>query len=153
MGKYDLVEKILLEAGAEFYFDAVAIRPGRPAVFGSCKDKLVFGLPGNPVSAMVTFELFVTPAIDVLSGAAPRPIPFFRAKVTHDLNEKPGLAHFLPAKMGFTGDGPTVEALRWQGSGDAVTLVNANCFIVVGTMQEHVSAGEWVDVFPRRGSI
>jgi molybdopterin biosynthesis enzyme len=73
--------------------------------------------------------------------------------VTHDLNEKPGLAHFLPAKMGFTGDGPTVEALRWQGSGDAVTLVNANCFIVVGTMQEHVSAGEWVDVFPRRGSI
>jgi molybdopterin molybdotransferase len=153
MGKFDLVEKILLETGAEFYFEAVAIRPGRPAVFGVCKDKLVFGLPGNPVSAMVTFELFVTPAIDVLSGAAPRPIPFFRAKVTHDLNEKPGLAHFLPAKMGFTGDGPTVEALRWQGSGDAVTLVNANCFIVVGTMQEHVSAGEWVDVFPRRGSI
>jgi len=146
MGKFDLVEKILLETGAEFYFEAVAIRPGRPAVFGVCKDKLVFGLPGNPVSAMVTFELFVTPAIDVLSGAAPRPIPFFRAKVTHDLNEKPGLAHFLPAKMGFTGDGPTVEALRWQGSGDAVTLV-------VGTMQEHVSAGEWVDVFPRRGSI
>jgi molybdopterin molybdotransferase len=153
MGKYDLVEKILLEAGAKFYFDAVAIRPGRPAVFGNCKDKLVFGLPGNPVSAMVTFELFVTPAIDVLSGAAPRPIPLFWAKVTHDLNEKPGLAHFLPAKMEFTDDGPTVEALRWQGSGDAVTLVNANCFIVVGTTQEHVSAGEWVDVFPRRGSI
>jgi molybdopterin molybdotransferase len=153
MGKYDLVEKILLEAGAEFYFDAVAIRPGRPAVFGVCKDKLVFGLPGNPVSATVTFELFVTPAIDVLSGAAPRPVALFRAKLTHDLNEKPGLAHFLPAKMEFTDDGATVEALRWQGSGDVVALVDANCFIVVGTIQEHVRVGEWVDVFPRRGSI
>ena len=153
MGKYDLVEKILLEAGAEFYFDAVAIRPGRPAVFGVCKDKLVFGLPGNPVSAMVTFELFVTPAIDVLSGAAPRPVALFRAKLTHDLNEKPGLAHFLPAKVKFTDEGPTVEALRWQGSGDVVALVDANCFIVVGTIQEHVRVGEWVDVFPRRGSI
>ena len=153
MGKYDLVEKILLEAGAEFYFDAVAIRPGRPAVFGALKDKLVFGLPGNPVSAMVTFELFVTPAIDVLSGAVPRPLPIIRAKVRHELNEKPGLAHFLPAKMEFTDDGPTVEAMRWQGSGDAVALVSANCFIVVGTSQEHVSAGEWVDAFPRRGSI
>ncbi|HEY4740770.1 MAG TPA: gephyrin-like molybdotransferase Glp [Candidatus Acidoferrales bacterium] len=153
MGKYDLVENILLEAGAEFYFDGVAIRPGRPAVFGICKDKLVFGLPGNPVSAIVTFELLVTPAIDVLSGAAPRPLALFRAKVTHDLNEKPGLAHFLPAKMKFTDDGPTVEALRWQGSGDVVALVDANCFIVVGTTQEHISAGDWVDVFPRRGSI
>jgi molybdopterin molybdotransferase len=153
MGKYDLVEKILLEAGAEFFFDAVAIRPGRPAVFGICKGKLVFGLPGNPVSSMVTFELLVTPAIDVLSGAAPRPLALFRAKVRHELNEKPGLAHFLPAKMEFTDDGPAVEALRWQGSGDAVALVEANCFIVVGTSQEHVSAGEWVDVFPRRGSI
>jgi molybdopterin molybdotransferase len=153
MGKYDLVEKILLEAGAEFYFDGVAIRPGRPAVFGVCKDKLVFGLPGNPVSTMVTFELFVTPAIDVLSGAAPRPLALFCAKVTHDLDEKPGLAHFLPAKMKFTDDGATVETTRWQGSGDVVALVNANCFVVVGTTQEHVSAVEWVDVFPRRGSI
>ncbi len=153
MGKYDLVEKILQDAGAEFYFDAVAIRPGRPAVFGVCKDKLIFGLPGNPVSAMVTFELFVTPAIDVFDGAAPRPLALFRAKVKHELDEKPGLAHFLPARLEFTDDGPAVEALRWQGSGDAVTLVKANCFIVVGTSQEHVSAGDWVDVFPRRGSI
>jgi molybdopterin molybdotransferase len=153
MGKYDLVEKILLEAGVEFYFDAVAIRPGRPAVFGVCKDKLVFGLPGNPVSAMVTFELLVTPAIDVLSGGAPRELALFRAKITHDLNEKPGLAHFLPAKVKFTDEGPTVEALRWQGSGDTVALVNANCFIVVDTSQQHVRAGDSVDVFPRRGSI
>jgi len=54
--------------GAEFYFDAVAIRPGKPAVFGICQGKPVFGLPGNPVSTMVTFELFVAPAIDLLGG-------------------------------------------------------------------------------------
>jgi len=149
MGKYDLVEKILLEAGAKFYFDSVAVRPGRPAVFGTCWDKLVFGLPGNPVSAMVTFELLATPAIDVLSGAMPRPLTLFRAKLNHELNEKPGLTHFLPAKVEFTDDGPVVQATKWQGSGDAIGLVNANCFIVVGESREQMSAGEWVDVLPR----
>src|SRR6266404_3316981 len=72
MGKYDLVEKVLKAMGAEFYFDAVAIRPGKPAVFGMCQGKPVFGLPGNPVSTMVTFELFVAPAIDLLSGVEAR---------------------------------------------------------------------------------
>src|SRR6266446_3472072 len=67
MGKYDLVESALKAMGAEFFFDAVAIRPGKPAVFGMCQGKPVFGLPGNPVSTMVTFELFVAPAIDLLS--------------------------------------------------------------------------------------
>ena len=72
MGKYDLVEMVLSELGAEFLFDAVAIRPGRPAVFGVCRGKPVFGLPGNPVSTMVTFELFVTPAIDILERRGSR---------------------------------------------------------------------------------
>ena len=66
MGKYDLVEQVLADLGAEFHFTGVAIRPGRPAVFATCRNKLVFGLPGNPVSTMVTFELFVLPAVDML---------------------------------------------------------------------------------------
>src|SRR6202142_3750925 len=70
MGKYDLVEQVLADLGAEFHFTGVSIRPGRPAVFATCRGKLVFGLPGNPVSTMVTFELFVLPAVDVLNGAA-----------------------------------------------------------------------------------
>ena len=72
MGKYDLVEQVLADLGAEFHFTGVAIRPGRPAVFATCRGKLVFGLPGNPVSTMVTFELFVLPAVDMLErrGAA-----------------------------------------------------------------------------------
>src|SRR5207245_4967901 len=75
MGKYDLVETVLKDLGAEFYFDAVAIRPGRPAVFGKCGNTFVFGLPGNPVSTMVTFELFVVPTIDLLSGASASDLP------------------------------------------------------------------------------
>jgi molybdopterin molybdotransferase len=76
MGKYDLVETVLKDLGAEFFFDAVAIRPGRPAVFGKCGSAFVFGLPGNPVSTMVTFELFVVPAIDLLGGSSARDLPF-----------------------------------------------------------------------------
>ncbi len=78
MGKYDLVESVLKATGAEFFFDAVAIRPGKPAVFGICNGKPVFGLPGNPVSTMVTFELFAAPAIDLLSGAEARTLPLLR---------------------------------------------------------------------------
>src|SRR5215467_16338964 len=111
MGKYDLVESVLKALGAEFLFDAVAIRPGKPAVFAVCKDKPVFGLPGNPVSTMVTFDLFVRPAIEILSGMAPAPLPFFEAVLTEGMTEKPGLTHFLPAAL-ETGDHPRVTPLR-----------------------------------------
>ena len=103
MGKYDLVETVLKELGAEFFFDSVAIRPGKPAVFGRCRNVFVFGLPGNPVSTMVTFELFVAPAIDILSGAAPRSLPLLEARLAAPLTEKPGLTHFLPAKVESAG--------------------------------------------------
>ena len=83
MGKYDLVEQVLKEMGAEFFFDGMAIRPGRPAVFGVCNKKPVFGLPGNPVSTMVTFELLVVPAIELLSGHSAEPLPLFKAKLAH----------------------------------------------------------------------
>ena len=162
-GKYDLVEDVLRELKAEFYFDAVAIRPGRPAVFGVCRDKLVFGLPGNPVSTMVTFEILAAPALDILGGAAPRPLAFFKARLKYEITEKPGLAHFLPARVAFpagkeSGRAPgdsavdaTVETVHWQGSGDIVALVNANCYLVVREKEERIPAGSWVDVMPRRG--
>ncbi|WP_410970807.1 molybdopterin-binding protein, partial [Salmonella sp. SAL04269] len=85
--------------GAKFYFTGVAMRPGRPAVFATCQGKPVFGLPGNPVSTMVTFELFVLPAMDLEGGAAPRPLPVFHAKLTSTVREKPPLAHFVPARV------------------------------------------------------
>ena len=153
MGKYDLVEGVLGDLGAEFVFDSVAIRPGRPAVFGVCRGKPVFGLPGNPVSTMVTFELFVVPAIDILSGAEPRPLPVFRARLAHALNERSELTHFLPARVQNVHGEPEVSALPWQGSGDMVAMAESNAFIVVSPAKLRWDAGEMAMVLPRRGLL
>jgi molybdopterin molybdotransferase len=150
MGKYDLVEAVLKEMGAEFYFDAVAIRPGKPVVFGRCRDTFVFGLPGNPVSTMVTFELFVTAAIDLLNGAAPRALPLVQATLGEDLKEKPGLTHFLPAHVEWRGATPEVQPVKWQGSGDVAGLVRANCFLVVPADRDQLAAGEIVSILLRK---
>src|SRR3989442_2217709 len=153
MGKYDLVESVLKAMGAEFFFDAVAIRPGKPAVFGMCQGKPVFGLPGNPVSTMVTFELFVTPAIDLLSGAEARELPLVEARLAAPLNEKSGLTHFLPARVEWREQVPEVKAIRWQGSGDIAALASANCFLVVPAEREKIAAGEKVSVFLRKDVV
>jgi molybdopterin molybdotransferase len=153
MGEYDLVEKVLKAMGAEFFFDAVAIRPGKPAVFGFCQGKPVFGLPGNPVSTMVTFELFVVPAIDLLSGAEARALPLVGARLAEALKEKPGMTHFLPARVERRGPSPEVKALKWQGSGDIAALAKANCFLVVPADREKIEAGENVSVLLRKDVV
>jgi len=163
MGKYDLVEKVLREMGAEFFFDAVAIRPGKPIVFAACAGKPIFGLPGNPVSTMVTFELFVLPAIDILGAAAPRPLPMVQAILAADLHEKPGMTHFLPAKIEWppTPEGTErraippghVRALQWQSSGDIAAMSHANCLLVVPAETEHVPAGTPVSILLRKDVV
>ncbi len=159
MGKYDLVEAVLRSMGAEFFFDAVAIRPGRPAVFAVCQGKPVFGLPGNPVSTMVTFELFVVPAIDLRSGAGARALPFVEVVLGEDLREKPGMTHFLPARVeweeaaaesaGSASGIGRVRALKWQGSGDIGAMVQANCYLVVAAELSRVAAGSRVPILLR----
>jgi len=153
MGKYDLVETVLNDLGAQFYFDAVAIRPGRPAVFGKCGDTFVFGLPGNPVSTMVTFVLFVVPAIDLLNGAPARDLPLVEARLGAPLNEKQGLAHFLPARVEWRGPTPEVKALPWQGSGDVAALARANCYLVVAADRGQVNVGETMPILLRKDVI
>jgi molybdopterin molybdotransferase len=153
MGKYDLVEKVLKAMGAEFYFDAVAIRPGKPAVFGICQGKPVFGLPGNPISTMVTFELFVAPAIDLLNGAEARALPLVEARLGEALHEKAGLTHFLPARVEWRGEGPEVKALKWQGSGDIAALAKANCLLVVPADRDKIAAGERVSLLLRKDVV
>ena len=150
MGKYDLVETVLKDLGAEFFFDSVAIRPGKPAVFGKCANTFVFGLPGNPVSTMVTFELFAVPAIDLLSGAPARDLPLLEARLGAPLHEKTGLVHFLPAHVEWRTGTPEVKALPWQGSGDIAALGRANCFLVVRADQGQVDAGETMPILLRK---
>jgi molybdopterin molybdotransferase len=151
VGKYDHVEQVLKDIGIQFFFDALAIRPGRPAVFGMCHDKPVFGLPGNPVSTMVTFELLVVPAIELLSGHSPGSLHVFKAKLAHPVDEKPPLAHFVPARVSWPGGEPTVEVLHWEGSGDIGSVVRGNCFLVVHESKLKLEAGEMADILPRRG--
>jgi molybdopterin molybdotransferase len=99
---------------------------------------------------MVTFQLFVVPAIDLLSGAAARPLPLLRAALTEPMHEKPGMTHFLPSVIEWQDGVARVRALAWQGSGDTVTMAQANCFLVVGADVSSLSAGDSVNVLMRK---
>jgi molybdopterin molybdotransferase len=153
MGKFDLVEEILREFGAEIFFTGAMIQPGKPIVFGRIskggKQKYFLGLPGNPTSTMVTFELFARPIIDALSGALPSPLLFVQARLKADFKTKPGLTRFLPARVFGSHANPEVELVGWQGSGDIVSVARANCFLVVPPDRERIAAGEFVSLLPR----
>jgi len=149
MGKYDLVEQVLKAMGAEFLFTGVLIQPGRPAVFGRVSKKYFFGLPGNPVSTMVTFELFVRPFLRSLGGEAATETRFASAKLVSDFRTKTGLTRFLPARLSGDHRGPGVEVVRWQGSGDIVSASQAECFLVVPPDRDVLRAGEMVSILLR----
>jgi len=150
VGKYDLVEAALARLGAEILFESLAIRPGRPAVFAWSNGRPFFGLPGNPVSTMVCFELLVVPAIDLLAGTAPRPLALFPARLERPVRLRAALTHFLPARVAWTGDGPVAREVPWQGSGDVIAVSEANCFLVLPPEKMEWAAGDSVDVLPRR---
>jgi molybdopterin molybdotransferase len=143
-GKYDIVEKVLADMGAEFFFDRVKIQPGQPLVYGSVRDKQFFGLPGNPASTMVTFEVFARAAVELLSGANDAPLPLLRARLTCPFRHKPGLTRFLPARLSL--DGSTVAPEAWQGSGDVASLARANAFLVAEADRESWEEGEDIRV-------
>lgn len=145
-GKYDLVEQELAGLGAEFYFEGAAIRPGKPVVFGRAGGKFFFGLPGNPVSTFVTCELFVRPALGMLSGARFAEPLFLRACLSQPLPHKTGLTMFIPARVERVNGTPTASLVDWQGSGDLAGLAAANCFLVAHPDQAALAAGDWADV-------
>ncbi len=149
MGKFDLVEEALAELGAEFFFQGTAIRPGKPLVFGRVRDRFFFGLPGNPVSTFVTFELFVRPALALLGGAVFEPPVFLRARLAKPCRQKTGLTMFMPARVWVENRDPVVELVGWQGSGDLVGIAAANCFLVIHPDQTELAAGDWVDIMPK----
>ena len=151
VGEYDFVESVLKDLGAEFFFDSVALRPGKPTVFGWCQGTPVFGLPGNPVSTMITFQLFVQPAIELMSGIPARPIAYFKAKLATPVRERGAITHFIPARVTYTDGDPVVEPVRWEGSADIGAIVRGNCYLVVRPDRLELSPGSWVDILPRPG--
>jgi molybdopterin molybdotransferase len=127
-GKYDVVEEVLAGIGAEFYFDRVLIQPGQPLVFGRALGKFFFGLPGNPSSTMVTFEVFARAALELLGGETETALMMPWARLTREFRHRPGLTRFLPARL--TADGAEVTPVAWHGSGDIPALTRANAFLV-----------------------
>jgi molybdopterin molybdotransferase len=152
MGRYDLVEQVLASFEAKFLFTGALIQPGKPVVFGEVAhdgaNTPFFGLPGNPVSTMVTFELFARPVLDALGGAKATPLAFAQAVLKSEIRTKTGLTRFLPARLGGTADRPEVELLHWHGSGDLMAVAQANCYIVVPPDRDRFEAGETITVLP-----
>lgn len=149
MGKYDLVERALAQCGAEFFFTGAQIQPGRPIVFGRAQGKYFFGLPGNPVSTMVTFELFAKPLLEALSGMAARKLIFLHALLKSEIKTKTGLKRFLPGVLSGEFERAQVELAGWHGSGDVASAARSNCYIVIPADRERIAAGEWVAVMVR----
>jgi len=159
MGRYDLVEQVLSEMRAEFFFTGAKIQPGRPVVFGRIPNgaetsapqerKYFFGLPGNPVSTMVTFELFARPMLEALAGMSPSRLMFVHARLKSEIRVKTGLKRLLPAILSGEFENSHVELVPWQGSGDIAATARANCYVVIPPDCESIPAGEWAAVMMR----
>lgn len=132
VGKYDLTKAVLLELGAEIFFDKVRLKPGKPAVFARLGKTLVFGLPGNPVSAAVTFHLFVRKAILAFQGAASSDLKRGCAVLAADAKAARDRDTFLPSRLETNKLGEFVaHPLKWQGSSDFIGYAHADSFIFV----------------------
>ena len=141
-GDYDLVEPALLELGATFLFTKVAIRPGAPLVFGRLGQTLVFGLPGNPVSAQVTFDLFVRPALLKMQGARVVDRPRVEAELLGGIKNRSGRKNHVPARVRFEGGRLVARPLRSMGSGDLAAHARANALVVIEADRTEAAAGE-----------
>jgi molybdopterin molybdotransferase len=132
-GDWDLVIPALEAEGVAIAMHKVSIKPGRPFCFAPG----VFGLPGNPVSSFVIFEVFVRPYLGF-------PRPRVRARLEADLNQKIDRVHYLPARVRYEGTGYIAETVPWQGSADLFALTKANAFVVV-PVQTAYTRGDTVE--------
>lgn len=152
MGRFDLVEGVLQQLGVEILVSAVALKPGKPLVFGArpAEAGLVFGLPGNPVSTMVTFELFVRPALAKMEGSASPCRSLVRAELVRPLSNRGPRRAFLPGWLAPDGvDGRLLaHPIETRGSGDIVAFSKANALLVVPEQRERLEAGEPLLVYP-----
>ena len=145
-GDYDVVRDSLREAGAEILFDRVAIRPGKPVVFARRGDVIIFGLPGNPVSALVTFNLFVKPVIRMMQGDRNPFHPIIHARTRLPVKDSSNRRSYLPASVSLDADSLIVELVSWTGSSDVTGFVNANGLLIVPEDVHEIAEGAEVRV-------
>jgi molybdopterin molybdotransferase len=146
MGDYDFVRDVFSDLGLEILFSKVAIKPGKPTVFARRGDKLVFGLPGNPISALVTFECFVRPALGRLCGMTRPELPRMKGELLSDMKQSPGRTAFLPAWAFWSEDGWKVEPLLWKSSADIVGFTRANATFIFPNNRDFLKRGETVEL-------
>lgn len=145
-GKLDLVPGVLRDLGVTAHFHKVAMKPGKPVFFGTRGDTLVFGLPGNPVSAYVCFELFVRPALRRLRGLDDPLPPQVLARLTEEFVYRTDRQTYHPAWLEPAGDGWRVCPVAWLGSPDLRGLTAANAFLIVSPGEHRCAAGHALPV-------
>jgi molybdopterin molybdotransferase len=147
VGPHDHVRPTLAALGAEEVFWGVALRPGKPTWFGVAPSGcLVFGLPGNPVSAMVTFLLFVRPAIRAMLGASPTHADRATAVLDSDYPKQPGRAHVVRCRLELSDDGWHATPTKDQGSHVLTSMLGADALAIIPTTSGTVRAGERVEI-------
>jgi molybdopterin molybdotransferase len=147
MGIYDFTKTALKELGAEIYFERVALRPGKPTVFARLGNTLVFGLPGNPVSVAVTFNLFARTALRAMQGATQAELVEETAVLARDLKGSIERESYLPAILRTDEKGTLLaEPLKWGGSSDFVAFARATALINVRSGVKMIEAGSRVRI-------
>lgn len=145
-GDRDLVREVLAELGVEQKFWKIDIKPGRPTAFGVHGEALVFSLPGNPVSTMVTFEMFVRPALRKLQGLTPAVRPFARAVLADPVRKRPVRVQFLRVRVRAEAGRLVATSAGDQNTGIISTMIRANGIVVLPGDRDHFEAGDEVDV-------
>ena len=153
VGDADYVKEMLAELG-QVDFWKIAMRPGRPLAFGKINNSLFFGLPGNPVSVMVTFYQFVTPALRKLMGESKPDSITLQVTCTDNIRKRPGRFEYQRGILFTDSDGQTkVKTTGSQGSGILSSMSNANCFILLDEQCDGLAANSIVSVQPFSGLI
>ncbi|OHB99231.1 MAG: hypothetical protein A3G70_03915 [Planctomycetes bacterium RIFCSPLOWO2_12_FULL_39_13] len=146
MGEYDLVGEVLKDFGVSIFFEKVALRPGKPTVFGKKDDTIIFALPGNPVSALVTFELFVRPCIKKMMGFLSYENVVLHAELEKEIKLKKKRREYRPAYLRHINGKWKVSIIEWHGSGDLFSTTKANCLLIIRESAERLSIGDTVEV-------
>jgi molybdopterin molybdotransferase len=146
VGDYDLVKDIMQEVGSRMQFWQVAMRPGKPLAFGRIGNIPMFGLPGNPVSSMISFEQFIRPAILKMMGHQEIFRRTVRAVLQENIEKRKGFTHFIRALVKAGAGGYTVSTTGEQGSGILKSMVRANGLIVLPEDVDKVKSGTEVKV-------
>jgi molybdopterin molybdotransferase len=146
MGEADVVKIAVRRIGARIFFERVRIHPGKPLCFAMLGQKPIFALPGNPVSVVVTFLIFVLPALRRMLGCRDEHLPRIEATVTEPVRHATDRRSYLPAFLWFADGQAFVRRVPWEGSSDLVGFARANALLIVPEGVASVTEGERVQV-------